>query len=77
MNRKLLLAGLAAMTAASSAYAVPAYARQMNVSCTACHSSNGYPTLTRSLSKNTPNNSQICLQMLKNIFYFKNLSNIS
>ena len=32
--------------------------------------------LSRSLSKNTPNNSQICLQMLKNIFYFKNLSNI-
>ena len=30
---------------------------------------------TKSLSKNTPNNAQICLQMLKNIFYFKNLSN--
>jgi len=47
MNRKLLLAGLAAITAASSAYAIPAFARQMNVSCTACHASNGYPTLTR------------------------------
>jgi len=47
MNRKLLLAGLAALTMASSAYAIPAFARQMGVSCSACHSANGYPALTR------------------------------
>ena len=47
MNRKLLLAGVAAMTVASSAYAIPAFARQMNVSCVACHSGNGYPALNR------------------------------
>jgi len=47
MNRKLLLAGVAALTMASSAYAIPAFARQMGVSCSACHSANGYPTLSR------------------------------
>ena len=47
MNRKLLLAGLTAMTMTSSAYAIPAFARQMGVSCSACHSANGYDTLSR------------------------------
>ena len=31
----------------SNAYAIPAFARQMGVSCSACHSENGYPTLNR------------------------------
>lgn len=37
MNRKLLLAGLAAMTIVSSAYAMPAFARQTGMDCAACH----------------------------------------
>lgn len=37
MNRKLLLAGLVAMTIASSAYAIPAFARQTGMACLACH----------------------------------------
>lgn len=47
MNKKLLLAVLSAITLSTSAYAIPAFARQMGVSCTACHSQNGYPTLNR------------------------------
>jgi len=47
MNQKLLLAGLAVVTVASNVYAIPAFARQMNVSCSACHRDNGYPTLNR------------------------------
>jgi len=31
----------------SNAYAIPAFARQMGVSCSACHSENGYSTLNR------------------------------
>jgi hypothetical protein len=31
----------------SNAYAIPAFARQMGVSCSACHSANGYDTLNR------------------------------
>ena len=31
----------------SNAYAIPAFARQMGVSCSACHSENGYPALNR------------------------------
>ena len=38
----VLVAGLL-----DNANAVPAFARQMGVSCSACHSENGYPALTR------------------------------
>ena len=45
---KYLAAGAILVTALlDNANAIPAFARQMGVSCNACHSENGYPTLTR------------------------------
>ena len=35
------------ITFATNAYAIPAFARQMGISCNACHSQNGYPALNR------------------------------
>jgi hypothetical protein len=45
---KYLAAGaILVTTLLDNANAIPAFARQMGVSCSACHSENGYPMLTR------------------------------
>lgn len=41
----LLFASL--VTFATNSYAIPAFARQMGMSCNACNSQNGFPTLNR------------------------------
>ena len=47
MFRFFLVAGVALITLASNAYAIPAFARQMGIACNACHSQNGFPALNR------------------------------
>jgi hypothetical protein len=45
MIRVLLVIGLMVISLSINAYAVPAFARQMGVSCVTCHSQNGFPAL--------------------------------
>ncbi|MGB5966492.1 MAG: hypothetical protein WBF77_00135 [Sulfurimonadaceae bacterium] len=45
MSRLFILIGLMLISVVSSVYAMPAFARQMGVSCNTCHSQNGYPAL--------------------------------
>lgn len=47
MFRFFLLVGVGLMTLVSNSYAIPAFARQMGISCNACHSQNGFPALNR------------------------------
>lgn len=45
MIRMFIVIGLVLMSLSTDAYAVPAFARQMGVSCVTCHSQNGFPAL--------------------------------
>lgn len=45
MSRLFVLIGLILISIVPNVYAMPAFARQMGVACTACHSQNGYPAL--------------------------------
>ena len=45
MSRLFVLIGLMLISVVSNVYAMPAFARQMGVSCNTCHSQNGYPAL--------------------------------
>jgi len=45
MNHFFILTVLVLTTVVSNLYAIPAFARQMGVSCNTCHSQNGYPSL--------------------------------
>ncbi len=47
MLRFFLLVGVGLITLVSNSYAIPAFARQMGISCNACHSQNGFPALNR------------------------------
>ncbi len=47
MFRFLLVSLSMLLGLVTSSYAIPAFARQVGVSCSACHSANGYPALTR------------------------------
>jgi hypothetical protein len=47
MFRFFLLVGVGLITLVSNSYAIPAFARQMGISCNACHSQNCFPALNR------------------------------
>ncbi len=47
MIRIILLGFLGLIVSATNLYAIPAFARQMGVSCNTCHAQNGYPALNR------------------------------
>ncbi len=47
MLKMLFLLGISLVTFVTNAYAIPAFARQMGISCNACHSQNGFPALNR------------------------------
>jgi len=47
MLKLLFLLFASLVTFATNAYAIPAFARQMGMSCNACHSQNGFPALNR------------------------------
>jgi len=47
MLKLLFLLGIGLVTFVTNAYAIPAFARQMGISCNACHSQNGFPALNR------------------------------
>ena len=47
MLRLLFIFTMGMITFATNAYAIPAFARQMGISCNACHSQNGFPALNR------------------------------
>jgi len=47
MKNFIVLVFIGLMTFATSAFALPAFARQMGISCSACHSQSGYPALNR------------------------------
>ncbi len=49
MFRFLLVSLSMLLGLVTSSYAIPAFARQVGVSCSACHSANGYPALTTSI----------------------------
>lgn len=45
MSRLSIVLGVMLLCAVSNVYAMPAFARQMGVSCNTCHSQNGFPAL--------------------------------
>ena len=47
MLRSLLLMVMGIGFFSTNVYAIPAFARQMGISCNSCHSQNGYPALNR------------------------------
>ena len=47
MSKTFFLLFASLVTFATNAYAIPAFARQMGISCNACHSQNGFPALNR------------------------------
>ena len=47
MFKLLFLSLLGIITFSTNVYAIPAFARQMGISCNACHSQNGFPALNR------------------------------
>lgn len=44
---KLLLLAVSLISFTTNLYAIPAFARQMGISCNSCHSQNGFPALNR------------------------------
>ncbi|WP_457749994.1 hypothetical protein [Sulfurimonas sp.] len=47
MLKIVFLLGINLVTFVTNTYAIPAFARQMGISCNACHSQNGFPALNR------------------------------